>query len=240
MAIFSASHLRLGYASKVLFPYSISWSWPLNKGRLVALLGRNGRGKSSLLRCIAGLLAPLSGELCYAGRSFSSYTRQELAQLLAFVHTERLDIAYLSLRQLVALGRSPYSNWLGQLSRRDEELVEQALQLVGIEHLAEQYWQDSSDGQKQLALIARALAQDTALLLLDEPTAHLDYWYKRRIFALLRKLAQEENKLILLASHDIELALEYSDEYLCLEAESYQLAPSSEVKAKDLFSDFAT
>lgn len=188
----------------------------LQKGQLITLVGANGIGKSTLLRTITAIQKPLQGEVLLHNRNLRDFNTPQLAQEMSIVLTEQLPPSNLSVYELVALGRQPYTNWLGKLSDWDVQKVQEALQLTQIEHLAAKKHYEISDGQLQNVLIARALAQDTPLIILDEPTTHLDLLHKAALFRLLKKLAAEAGKCILFSTHDIELAIQMSDSMIIM------------------------
>jgi iron complex transport system ATP-binding protein len=194
----------------------------LAPGWLVCLLGRNGSGKSTLLRTLGGLLPPLSGTVRIHHRHLSEFSHSQLARHLAMVLPERPAVELLRVRDLVALGRYPYTDWSGRLRPKDVAVVEQAMRQTGIETLAERSLATLSDGECQRAMIARALSQEPEILLLDEPTAHLDLPGRIEILHLLRRLAGEsgagEGRTILLSTHDLDLALRLADRFWLLDA----------------------
>ncbi len=184
----------------------------LRRGRLVALLGPNGAGKSTLLKTLAGLLPPLGGEVLLGGRPLAELTTEERARRLAVVFTERFTAPHLLARELVALGRHPHTGWLGRLGEADQDAVWEALAAVGASALAMRCVDELSDGELQRVAIARALAQEAEVLLLDEATAYLDLPRRVETFELLRRLAHQQGKAILLSTHDLDLALRSADE----------------------------
>jgi len=188
----------------------------LKEGQLISLVGANGIGKSTLLRTLTGIQKPLSGTVTLNDKDIHSYQALALAQNLSLVLTEKLPPSNLTVFELIALGRQPYTNWLGKLSGEDYEKITQAVELTHIEHLLAKKHHEISDGQLQIVLIARALAQDTPLIILDEPTTHLDLFHKVSVFKLLKKLSQETNKCILFSTHDIDLAIQLSDEIIVM------------------------
>ena len=219
-SILITSNLTIGYKSKkgtVTIAENLNLS--LKEGKLISLIGANGIGKSTLLRTITGIQPPLKGSVSLNDKNISSYKPLELAQNLSLVLTEKLPPSNLSVFELVALGRQPYTNWIGTLSQTDIEKVQEALELTQIEHLAQKKHFEISDGQLQKVLIARALAQDTPLIILDEPTTHLDLLHKVSLFKLLKKLTQETQKCILFSTHDIDLAIQLSDEMIIMTSE---------------------
>ena len=215
--ILSTSNLSIGYATKKK-PIVIAENLNLNlqAGKLIALIGANGIGKSTLLRTLCGIQKPLSGTVLLNDADIQNQEPLALAQNLSLVLTDKLPPSNLTVFELVALGRQPYTNWLGKLSEADLEKVNQAMKLTQIVHLADKKHHEISDGQLQKVLIARALAQDTPLIILDEPTTHLDLLHKVSVFKLLKKLANETNKCILFSTHDIDLAIQLSDEMMVM------------------------
>ena len=163
--------LRLGYGSRILID---DLSATIEGGALNALVGRNGTGKSTLLRAIVGLQERMAGDIRLQGRSVGDLTTAELAQAVAFVTTDKVRIANLKCRDVVALGRAPYTNWIGRMQEQDRKMVELALEMVGMADFADKTMDQMSDGECQRVMIARALAQETPIILLDEPTAFLD------------------------------------------------------------------
>jgi iron complex transport system ATP-binding protein len=218
--ILSTLNLNIGYNSKK-GTTTIAKNLNLNlvSGKLIALIGANGIGKSTLLRTITGIQKPLSGNVFLNDKNISDFKPLDLAQNLSLVLTEKLPPSNLSVFELVALGRQPYTNWVGTLTQNDTENVHQAMKLTQIEHLASKRHFEISDGQLQKVLIARALAQDTPLIILDEPTTHLDLLHKVSLFKLLKKLTQETQKCILFSTHDIDLAIQLSDEMIIMTPE---------------------
>lgn len=243
-AILSASGLSIGYISKKednVIASAINVS--LREGTLTALIGANGIGKSTLLRTIMGIQQPLSGSVTLNGKPLHHYNNKALAQQLSIVLTEILPPSNLTVYELVALGRQPYTNWLGKMSPEDHEYVKQALELTETAHLAQRRNYQLSDGQLQKVLIARALAQDTPLIILDEPTTHLDLKHKVSLLQLLKKLAGESGKSILYSTHDLDLAMQLSDEMIVMSAgKTLQGTPDTLVRIKafdTLFDDSA-
>lgn len=180
-------------------------------GRMVALLGRNGTGKSTLLRAMAKLGDVAEGEILVDGKSIADIDIRQFARLVAFVNTERVDVEALSAYDLVAIGRSPYTDWLGRLTDNDRVVIERSMRVTGVEHLAERMVETLSDGECQRVMIARALAQDTPVILLDEPTAFLDLPNRYELCTLLSRLAHDEGKLILFSTHELDIALTLAD-----------------------------
>lgn len=180
-------------------------------GELVCLIGPNGAGKSTLMRTLAGMQVPLAGSVSLMGDDISSLKPRELARRLSIVLTERVDVGVLSAYTLVALGRYPYTGWMGELRPEDELVVQQAITAVGAAELADRNVGELSDGERQKIMIARALAQEPAVMLLDEPTAYLDLPRRAELMTMLRRLARETGRAILLSTHDLDLALRNAD-----------------------------
>lgn len=221
--ILTASSLSIGYQSKNhTNPIAKNLNLNLENGQLISLVGANGIGKSTLLRTLTGIQKPLSGTVTLNNKDIFSYEPLELAQNLSLVLTENLPPSNLTVFELIALGRQPYTNWLGKLSDADLEKVNQAIALTRIEHLVSKRHYEISDGQLQIVLIARALAQDTPLIILDEPTTHLDLLHKVSVFKLLKKLSKETQKCILFSTHDIDLAIQLSDEMIVMTEDSVE------------------
>lgn len=183
----------------------------ISRGEMVCLLGPNGAGKSTLMRTIAGIQAPLAGYTLVEGVPIRDRNFKEIAQLLSIVLTERINVGNLTVYHIVSLGRHPYTSWMGKLSEEDNDKIKWALEQVGLLHYANNFINELSDGERQRVMIAKALAQDTPLIMLDEPTAHLDLPNRVEIMRLLHRLARETNKAILLSTHELDLALQAAD-----------------------------
>lgn len=205
--------LKIGYKGREGPPKVVAANInvALHAGELVCLLGPNGSGKSTLIKTLAGMQAPLDGTILLFGESVAALTPKDIARKLSTVLTDRITIGNLDVFTLVSFGRSPYTGWLGRLRQNDEEVVRWAIEATGLQPLVHRDIGTLSDGERQKAMIARALAQDTDLILLDEPTAHLDLPNRVEIMRLLRKLARETGKGILLSTHELDLALKAGD-----------------------------
>ena len=205
-------NLIIGYASKKkVNTIAANLNIELGKGKLVCLLGKNGIGKSTLLRTLTKVQPALSGEIFINNNNLKTLNSIDLAKSLSLVLTEHLPESNLSVYELVALGRQPYTNWVGNLSEKDLKFIDNALEQTNTKHLINSKYYELSDGQLQKVLIARALAQNTDLIILDEPTAHLDIHHTVETFALLKQLAKEFNKTIIISTHEINLALQLAD-----------------------------
>lgn len=200
----------------------------LDQGQMVALLGRNGAGKSTLLKALTCDTMPTEGRVEIAGKPSSAITKRELSRLVALVATERIMGGAFTIRELVALGRQPHTGFLGRLSGHDREVVDACLEAVGITGKAEQHVASLSDGERQKAMVAKALAQETPIIVLDEPTAFLDVASRIETMKLLHKLAHEQHKAVLLSSHDISQSLLLADELWVITKDSEVIAGSTE------------
>jgi iron complex transport system ATP-binding protein len=219
--ILQASQISIGYSykkEKIVVASHIDLT--LEKGKLIALIGANGIGKSTLLKTITGIQKPLSGTVSLNEKNIHELDSLSLAQNLSLVLTEKLPPSNLTVFELIALGRQPYTNWIGKLTEHDIAKVNEAMELTQISHLASKKHYEISDGQLQKVLVARALAQDTPLIILDEPTTHLDLLHKVALFKLLKKLTQETEKCILFSTHDIDMAIQLSDEIIIMTPET--------------------
>jgi iron complex transport system ATP-binding protein len=205
----TAQQLTIGYgATRVVFG---GINFTAVAGDMVALLGVNGIGKSTLLRTLCGLQQHISGSVTLGGNNLDNISAQERARLISIVLTERLMIDNILVHEFVALGRMPYTNWLGKLTDTDTEEVRKVIALMKIEKLQNKLFNELSDGEKQKVLIARALCQQTPVIILDEPTAFLDFRSKREILELLAGIARQLGKIIILSTHDVEAVLQYSN-----------------------------
>lgn len=201
-------NLTVGYGTKAILS---DINQTLEPGRLVCLLGSNGVGKSTILRTLAGFLQPLAGKVLLDGKDLSSLSLSQRSKTVSIVLTERVEVPYMKVADLVGMGRSPYTGFFGKLTKEDRQIVGEAIEMVGITSLAERTIDTLSDGERQKAFLAKALAQQTPIILLDEPTAFLDFHAKISTLRLMQKLAHETNKNILMSTHDVEMALRLSD-----------------------------
>ena len=178
---------------------------------LTALVGRNGSGKSTLMHIIAGIGVPYSGRLLFDGTDMRGITHSRLARTVAYVGTRRVRVTDMTCRQSVAMGRSPYTNWLGHLSAEDKSIVDESLRMTGMDSFSGRTLDKLSDGEYQRVMIAQALAQQTPVIMLDEPTSFLDVPSRRRLCELLRTLAHDNGKCIVFSTHELELTKQYAD-----------------------------
>lgn len=225
--ILSLDELRIGYSEgktrNILLP-------PLNasarRGEMIALIGRNGIGKSTLLRTIAGLQTPLGGDIVYSGKSIREYSRNDLARTIGYISTEIVKVSNMRVYDLVALGRYPYTNWFGRIDPGNHEIIIDAIEKTGMSALSWRLVSELSDGERQKAMIARILAQDTGILVMDEPTAFLDIGSKFEILHLMHLLSQESGKTIIFSTHDLNVAMSQADKiWLIIDNQLLEGAP---------------
>ena len=240
----STNKLTIGYADRGRKPSAVSrqkivqadLTFSLYEGEMVCMLGPNGCGKSTLLRTLAGLQPALEGTYQL---SASSDLHQKAEKSVALVLTERMSMENTTVHDVVAMGRYPYTSFLDGLSDEDERIIKESLREVGFanaEEVSESFFNAHSDGEKQRILIAKALAQQTPIILLDEPTAHLDLPHRILVLRLLRQLAHEQGKTVLISTHELDLALTLSDRILLMTpGKGVQLDTAEELKKKDAF-----
>lgn len=200
--------LSIGYSNKTI---ASDINITLNSGDLVALIGPNGAGKSTLFKTLSGHIRPISGTIEINGENAENISAKERAKMMSIVLTERPDDMFLTVHEVVASGRLPYSGIFGKLSENDEKIIKESLNIIDINYLNNRIFNTLSDGEKQKVMIAKSIAQDTPIIFLDEPTAFLDYPSKIELFSILRRLATERRKTIIFSSHDLELLLRYTD-----------------------------
>ncbi len=214
--------LTVGYGSlRVLEGVNFA----LREGDFAVLLGANGAGKSTLLKTLSSTLTPLSGSITIEGVNIHGAGARQLARLMSIVYTERAVNGGLTVREVVSLGRQPHTGFLGRLSAEDREIVETAIHDVGIDHKADSFLSSISDGERQKAMIARALAQQTPVILLDEPTAFLDVSARFEILDLLKRFTAERGTTVMLSTHDVAPALACATHVLALDSQLHTLTP---------------
>lgn len=222
----STNNLTIGYNNLVV---QRDLNFELHPGEMVCMLGPNGCGKSTLLRTLAGLQPAIGGTFTI------SNSLTDVSQI-ALVLTERLSIENTTVHDVVAMGRYPYTSFLGGLSGRDEQIIEQSLSNVGLSGCSHTFFNDHSDGEKQRVLIAKALTQETPIILLDEPTAHLDLPNRIRILQMLRRVAREQGKTILISTHELDLAIQLSDRIMLMTPQrGVQLDHPDKLRKQDAF-----
>ena len=227
--VISLSQLSVGYT--LSHPVISDINLELRSGQLACLIGENGIGKSTLLKTLTGFLPKLKGSLLLGNRDIESFSQRELARQVSIVLTQKPDVQNLTIEEIIGLGRSPYTGFFGRLRAEDRKVVDDAIATMGIEKLRGRMIQTLSDGERQKVMIAKALAQETSIILLDEPTAFLDFPSKAETFQSLQRMAHERDKLILLSTHDLELAVRFADSLLEVKKGALQAVSASEVKA---------
>jgi iron complex transport system ATP-binding protein len=211
-SILNTHNLSIGYSkkrNKIVVQSDLNLD--LKAGELVCLIGQNGCGKSTLLRTLAGLQKPLAGKVLVDNQELEKIRIHEKARILALVLTEKVDIENATVADIVRMGRQPYSNWWGDLSNSDVEIVRESIEMVHLGNKTNSQLNELSDGERQRVMIAKALAQDTPLILLDEPTAHLDLPNRVEIMLLLHKLAHTTGKSVIISTHELDMALQAAD-----------------------------
>jgi len=231
-----AKNLEIGYktgSNEISVVKNIDFE--LKAGELTAIVGVNGVGKSTLLRTLGKVQSKLSGTIEMQNKNLESFKPLELASKISVVLTEPIASKNMTVSELVALGRQPYTNWIGNLSTEDKGKISAALTMLELDGLKNKKCFELSDGQLQRVMIARALAQDTALILLDEPTTHLDLYHKVQILKLLKSIAQETDKTILFTTHEIEMAIQLCDKILLLDNLTNPYGEPCELIAQGVF-----
>ena len=221
------SHLSVGY--KVGHAVVSDINLTLQSGKLASLIGENGVGKSTLLKTLTGFLPKLEGSLLLDGKDISEFSQRALARQISIVLTQKPDVQNLTVEEIVGLGRSPYTGFFGKLHANDQQIVDESIIAVGIQKLKNRMIQILSDGERQKVMIAKALAQQTPVIFLDEPTAFLDFSSKVETFQLLQRMAHEMGKLVLLSTHDLELAVRFSDTLLQVNGDGLRTVSNEEV-----------
>ncbi|MFR9564837.1 MAG: ABC transporter ATP-binding protein [Rikenellaceae bacterium] len=217
----SLDNLTIGYQLKRGYKYvAQEINASVYSGELTCLLGANGIGKSTLLRSMTANQPLISGSIRYLGRELSEYSPKMLSQIISIVLTDKVNIKNLSVTDLVGVGRSPYTGFWGTTSAEDRKIIEEAIEMVGVTHLSGRMIQTLSDGERQKTMIAKALAQQTPIILLDEPTAFLDFPSKVEMMQLLHRLSRQTNKTIFLSTHDLDLALQIADRIWLMDGKS--------------------
>ncbi|MGE0562779.1 MAG: ABC transporter ATP-binding protein [Flavobacteriales bacterium] len=205
--------LAIGYNKRAIIE-DINTSF--SSGELICLIGRNGEGKSTLIKTLCKLIPPISGTILINNKDLGNTHHKEFANLISVVLTAKIAISNISVKEFISFGRYPYTNWIGKLNSKDEKLIDSAVKMCGVEKLTNRNFDSLSDGEKQKVNIARAIAQDTPIIILDEPTAHLDLVNNIEIFKLLQILVKNHNKTIIFSTHYMELALQMTDKVMVI------------------------
>ncbi|HUX57301.1 MAG TPA: ABC transporter ATP-binding protein [Bacteroidales bacterium] len=210
--ILAIDSLKIGFISgkheNVLLPPLNAYAY---KGELIAIIGRNGIGKSTLLKTITGLQPSLGGNIFYSRKNIKDYSRMELAHRVSYISTEIVKVSNMSVYDLVALGRFPHTNWIGKIDAKNNEIIMDSIEKTGLSTLRNRFVSELSDGERQRAMIARIFAQDTDIMVMDEPTAFLDIGSKYEILHLMKNISQQNDKTIIFSTHDLHMAINQSD-----------------------------
>lgn len=223
--------ITLAYGDRILVERA---SAEFAAGELTALVGRNGAGKSTLLRAITAIEQPESGDVLLDGRSTRSLQPESIARTISFVGTEKIRISNLRCEDVAAIGRAPYTNWIGRMQDADRRIVADALRAVGMEAFAKRSIDTLSDGESQRIMIARALAQQTPAIVLDEPSAFLDIPTRFEICRLLQRLAHDEGKCILFSTHDLDAAMPVCDSIAVIDDRTLVKLPTEEIRRRGI------
>ena len=236
--LLQTSDLTVGYHQKSgLKVIDADIHLKLQQGELIGLVGANGIGKSTLLKTFCGILPQLHGEILIENKTVESYTQEELSKKMSVVLTELPTSKQLTVQELVSLGRHPYTNWIGKLTEEDINKVQSAIEITHIKDIAHRKCYELSDGQLQKVMIARAIAQDTPLIILDEPTTHLDVHYKAYILKLLKRLTFELKKTILFSTHEIDFAIQVCDKMMVMKKDGLEFGRPKELIACRAFQE---
>ena len=212
-------NIHIGYSESILACENIK----LENGEVYILVGKNGIGKSTLLKTLSKQIPVKSGQILLGNTEIQQISTKDLPKLLSFVPVQFPHMDYVRTREFISAGRAPYTNALGRLTEIDSEEIQNAIDLLGINSLANRFTSELSDGEKQLVAIAKAVAQKTSIILLDEPTAFLDYSNKKKVLGLLKETASKLNKCIVLSAHDIDLCLEFASQFLIVNSTTQKL-----------------
>ena len=212
-------NISIGYKTPLFSIEELS----LSKGKLVVLIGANGTGKTTFFNTLLGIHQPLNGQIELNKTPLFSINRAKRTATFGFVPSRFSGVNYLSVRELISTGRAPFTNVLNRLSKTDHEVVNDVISQLNLTELQDKSTSEVSDGERQIAMIGKALAQSTEVILLDEPTAFLDYTNRKKVLSILSDLAKEENKLIIISSHDLELCMQYAQEIIAIDQKTKSL-----------------
>lgn len=230
--LLQAKDLEIGFDQSIILR---ELSFDVNQGRLIYLMGKNGVGKSCLLKTISGLIPYQNGSLKLEEREIKQIGHMDIAKKISVLLTDKINVDYLTVGELISLARAPYTNWNDEFKKEDCEIVFEAVQLLGIEKLMSKYFSQLSDGQKQKVLLCRALAQNPSLLLLDEPTTYLDIPSKIDFLKAVKRISGEKNISVVMSTHDFTLINEIADEVWILSNDELIISSPKELKSSGLF-----
>ena len=234
--IFKAKNLAIGYPKKKGFiTVHDSINFHIDQGSFIAVLGKNGIGKSTLLKTLITEIKPVNGSIQLFDKEVDEYSSKELSGMISVVLTGAIPLNQLTVYELVALGRQPYTNWIDSLTSDDRSIIENALKVTETNSFSDKKIYELSDGMKQRVLIARALAQNTPIMILDEPTVHLDLYHTVSIFELLKTLVNQFNKTVIISSHQLNLALKFASSFIIMTDESVAFGDKSALIEKKCF-----
>lgn len=226
--------LHIGYR-KLLFQVD---DLKLRKGQLVSLIGPNGSGKTTLLNTILGITNSMKGEVLIENESIKELSKAKKVETISHVASKFDGVNHLTVYELIAMGRAPYTNMLNKLTSKDKTIVSEVIEKLDLKELQDKSTTNISDGERQIAMIGKAVAQETKMIILDEPTAFLDYSNRLKVMKLLKRIAIEENKLIIISTHNIEICLEFSDTILAVDSDEEKLRIYyDDISKEDLISD---
>lgn len=235
MHIVKADHLIVGYDNKQI---GEPFTFQLESGKLYTLIGKNGMGKSTLIKTLSRIIPPISGSIQVENKHLEQLSNEQFAQTISFVFTNQAVNKELNVYELIALGRQPFTNWMHRLKEEDYNIIEQAIELTELNSLKYNKLNHLSDGQLQRAFVARAIAQDTKLIVLDEPSNHLDLFHKVKLFRLLNDICISQNKCILFSCHDLDLALQLSDGMIVIKEGANFFGTTEKLINENVFDNF--
>jgi iron complex transport system ATP-binding protein len=237
--IFEAKDLSIGYSQKNTLLKNLNFE--IKSNQIIGLVATNGTGKSTLIKSLSGSIPVLSGSILVDGKNINSFHKKELAKKIALVLTDKPNLTGIKVRDLVEIGRYPHTGIFGKLTTKDTEITNEAILLCGISHLTDKFCNELSDGEFQKAMLARAIAQETSILFLDEPTSFLDYPSKLNLMKLLSELTAKKNTSIIIASHDLELLKEFTNQLLIIKRNhGYKLIDSNLISVNELVAELTS
>jgi iron complex transport system ATP-binding protein len=232
--IFYTENLTIGHNNK---PIIEDINLDSEKSNLICIVGRNGIGKSTFLNTLSGILKPISGKIFYNNKNFSTLSMSEKSTLISYVPSQQEYLSNLTVYDLVSMGRSPYTNIFDKHSDKDDEIINNALKEFNLEGLKHKSLHETSDGERQRTMICRAIVQETPIILLDEPTAFLDYYTKQKLLHNLSELSKTKKKCIIFSSHDLDISLKHSDLIWLFHENKIQSFSENELKQSQLLDE---